>query len=283
MGNLIRNILSQLALNTGEVVTTEVITSSLGLPPGSSLGLLVIRSIVRGAAQTAVLGAYDDVVKRQISNLELLKVDSTFEIAEKTFWEFVEQEGEDNAGYGFDTNSLEYQSALETAEGILMQSMREFEHKKLEVLGRFYGRHLYKGSTQWEKIHLTMKMIDRLTYRQLILIRLICAGFPGRDKEMCITSPDVCVETMDLVTYGIWCAPGAFLDQNNSLPIQLNLLVATDYAKELYDELMLGSIDINEVNAVEATFNIRKSNIQKHYMSTMTIGDIENSTKWHEV
>lgn len=282
MGNLIRNILSQLALNTGDVVTTEVVASSLGLPPGSSVGLMAIKSIVKGAAQTAVLGAYDDITKRQITNLELTKVNETFNVAEQTFWEFVDKEGDTNVGYNFESYSSEYQSALETAEGILMQSMREFEHKKLGILGRFYGRHLYKGSTQWNRIHHTMKMTDRLTYRQLILIRLICDGFPGKDDEMCITAPDVCVEAMDLMTYGIWCAPGAFLDQNNSLPVQLNLLVPTDYAKELYDELMLGSIDESEVKTVEATFKIQSSDVKKHYMSTMTIDDIEDSSKWHE-
>ena len=282
MGNLIRNVLSQLALNTGEVISTESVATALGLPPGSSIGVLTLKSLVKGAAQTAVLGVYDDMMSRQISEIEHSKIDVTFNTAEKTFWEFVENEGDKNVGYGFTANSSDYHYALEVAEGVLIQSMREFEHKKLDILGRFYGRHLYMGSTQWNRIHHTMKMTDRLTYRQLILIRLICDGFPGRDKELCITTPDVCVEAMDLISYGIWSAPGSFLDQNNSLPIKLKFLVATDYAKELYEELMLGRIDISEVNSIEATFNIKNSAIQKHYMSTMRIGDIENSTKWHE-
>jgi hypothetical protein len=279
MGNLIRNILNQLAIGGAEVVTTEALSSSLGLPPGTGLAITTAKGIVKGVAQTAVLKAYDDICSRQISKLEVSKVNYAFDKAEKVFWEFVEKDGE-NAGYAFDAGSGEFENAMQVAEGFLLQSMREFEHKKLDVLGCFYGKSLYDGDNQWESIHHTLKMTDRLTYRQIVLIRLICEKFSGIDPSYCITAKDACVETMDLINFGIWATPGAYLSQDNSSPIVLETLAPTEYSFELYKKLMLERIPKDDIEQVKKTLCITKSDVANELLTVADKKQINNSMTW---
>lgn len=282
MNELIRNTLSQLVLGAVEKVDMKAVGSLLGLP--SELGdlLSVAKPLLKGTAQTAVLNVYDDIRHRQISLIEIAKVDYAFKKAEKVFWDFVEKEGEENAGYSFGAYSPEYEGARQAAEGFLMQSMKEFEHKKLDVLGSYYGRNMYYGNAQWEKIYQTQKMIERLTYRQIVLIRLISEHFNGEDPEHCITAPDASVEVMELLNYGIWKAPGAFLSQDNSQPIKLKSLVSTPYADQLNVELMLDKIEDAHIEHIMTTLRIEPS---ERVNQTLTLEDVTNmkdSMTWEE-
>lgn len=279
MGNLIRNILNQLAMGGAEVVTTEALSSTLGLPPGTGIAVAAAKGLVKGVAQTAVLQVYDDFCSRQISKLELSKVDYAFDVAEKVFWEFVDKEGE-NAGYTFDSASSEFENAMQVAEGFLLQSMKEFERKKLDVLGRFYGKSLYYGDNQWEAIHHTLKMTDRLTYRQIVLIRLICEKFQDIDPTCSITAKDACIETMDLVSFGIWATPGAYLSQNNSNPIRLETLTPTEYSFELYKKLMLERIPKEDVNKVIESLCIARLDSTDELLTVDDKKQINNSITW---
>lgn len=282
MSDLKKNILSQLTLGAVEQLAPEAIGTFLGLPPGLVTVIRASKSILKGAAQTAVLKMYDDICQRQISLIETAKVDYSFKMAEKVFWEFVDKEGGENAGYSFDTAGPEYEGARQAAEGFLMQSMKEFEHKKLDVLGRYYGRNLYYGNTQWESIYQTQKMIDRLTYRQIVLIRLISEHFNGEGPEHCITAPDACVEVMELLNYGIWKAPGAFLSQDNSQPIKLKSLVPTPYADKLNVELMLDKIEDADIKHILATLRIGPSESVNETLTLEDVTDMKDSMTWKE-
>lgn len=282
MNNLQRNTLSQLALGAVEKTDMKAVGLLLGLPPELTVLLSVAKPLFKGAAQTAVLKMYDDICQRQISLIETAKVDYAFKKAEKVFWEFVEKEGEEAAGYSFDAFSPEYEGARQAAEGFLMQSMKEFEHKKLDVLGSYYGRNMYYGNTQWERIYQTQKMIDRLSYRQIVLIRLISEHFKGEDPEHCITAPDACVEVMELLNYGIWKAPGAFLNQDNSQPIKLKSLVATPHADKLNVELMLDKIEEADIKHIKATLRIWPSENVNETLTLEDVTDMKDSMTWEE-
>lgn len=275
MGNLIRNILSQLALNTSDAILAGPLLTSLGLPPGTKLAASAVKAVIKGTAQTVALKAYDDIMERQLSEIEKTKVDRTFDVAEQTFWEYVEKEG-DNKGYSFDENSVEYHYALEVAEGVLMQSMCEFERKKLDVLGRFYGRSLYFGNEQWYGMYQTLKMTDRLTFRQIVSIRLICDRFHGVDAELSITAPDACVEIMDLVNYGIWMTEGTYFGLNNTSPITLKELEPTEFAHKLYKDLMLEKLSEEDIVKTLSTLGIKPTQDKRDVLSPMDKETINN-------
>lgn len=281
--SLFRNILNSLVQGTSDALVAEKMGVSAGLPPGTMATVVAAKSLIKGTAQTLALSVYDDIFDREISQIEVSKVNQTFDEAERVFWQFVEKEGENEAGYKFNGDSPEYQNALSVAEGIMFQSMREHERKKLNVLGAFYGKSLYEGKEQWEYLYHTLKMTDRLTYRQLVIIRLICDKFPGKDPEESITEPDACVETMDLLNFGIWGAPGAFLNPNNSNPIQLKILQPTDYARTLCKDMMLERLPEEELCHVLDTLKIKKSAINNELLSLEEVENVNDAITMHEL
>ena len=283
MSDLLKNILAQLSDEAVGNIAPEAIGALMGLPPGTTSGVVkASKALLKGASQTVVLKTYDDMFQRKISKLEAEKIEYSFQKAENVFWNFVDKEGDENAGYTFDKYSPDYESARQAAEGFLMQSMREFERKKLDVLGGFYGRNLYYGNVQWEYIFQTQKMIERLSFRQVVLIRLISERFPEINPELCITAPDACVEVMELINYGIWKAPGAFLSQDNSRPIPLKTLEPTSYAEKLNMELMLDDLEKTDVEHIIKTLKIGESANTNETFSMDELSEIKDSMSWEE-
>lgn len=283
MSELLRNILAQLSDEAVETIPSEAIGTLMGLPPGTTSGVVkVSKALLKGTSQTVVLKTYDDIFQRKISKLEAAKAEYSFKKAENVFWDFVDKEGDENAGYTFDKYSPDYESARQAAEGFLMQSMREFERKKLDVLGSFYGRNLYYGNDQWETIYQTQKMIERLSFRQIVLIRLISERFTGINPELCITAPDACVEVMELINCGIWKAPGAFLSQDNSRPIPLKTLEPTPYAEKLNVELMLDDLAKEDVEHIIKTLKVGESANTNETFSVNELSEIKDSLTWEE-
>ena len=283
MSELLKNILTQLSDEAVDTIAPEAVGALMGLPPATASSVVkVSKALLKGTSQTVVLKTYDDIFQRKISKLEAAKAEYSFQKAENVFWDFVDKEGDENAGYTFDKYSPDYESARQAAEGFLMQSMREFEHKKLDVLGSFYGRNLYYGNDQWEYIFQTQKMIDKMSFRQIVLIRLISERFPEINPALCITAPDACVEVMELLNYGIWKAPGAFLSQDNSRPIPLKTLEPTPYAAKLNVELMLDDLAEEDVEHIIKTLKIGESANTNETFSVDELSEIKDSLTWEE-
>ena len=283
MSELLKNILTQLSDEAVDTIAPEAVGALMGLPPATASGVVkVSKALLKGTSQTVVLKTYDDIFQRKISKLEAAKAEYSFQKAENVFWDFVDKEGDENAGYTFDKYSPDYENARQAAEGFLMQSMREFERKKLNVLGSFYGRNLYYGNDQWEYIFQTQKMIEKLSFRQIVLIRLISERFPEINPELCITAPDACVEVMELINYGIWQAPGAFLSQDNSRPIPLKTLEPTSYAEKLNVELMLDDLAEEDVEHIIKTLKIGEAATTNETFSMDELREIKDSLTWEE-
>lgn len=274
----VKNVLTQVSNDAVEAIVPETIGALMGLPQGTISGVLrVSKSLLKGTAQTIVLNVYGDMFQRNISELEKSKVEQTFKKAQNVFWEFVEKDGANNAGYLFDISSPEYEGARQSAEGFLMQSMREFERKKLDVIGCYFGRNMYYGKTQWEQIFQTQKMIERLTYRQVVLIRLISEHFPGINQEYSITSSDACVEVKELFNYGIWKTTAAYFGEDKSQPILIKELVPTKYADNLKNDLMLDKISAKDVEHIIETLKIGKAPSVGESFSSKDLREIQDS------
>lgn len=113
-------------------------------------------------------------------------------------------------------------------------------------------------------MHQIITMTGLLTLRQIVMIRLIAEGFPGIDKELCITNPSACVETNRLLDYGIWRTEGAAFGVDDSGRIKLSFLRSTDYAKKVKDALMLDQLSDDDVErTVESLCLMEKGDTRK--------------------
>ena len=114
-------------------------------------------------------------------------------------------------------------------------SANKFSQARIDSVGKTF----YKGNNDWQDMHQIIMMAGTLTYRQVVLIRLICEGFKGISPEMFVTNPSACVEINRMRDYGLWMTDMAMFKNDASATIQVKLLKPTNYTQMVYDALML--------------------------------------------
>lgn len=249
------------------------IMTSIGHPEA-----LMLSPFVKGAFIGVMNTCYDDIRERSLSKIESKKADDVTKIALETFYELADKDGVTPVSLQIEEGQIEY--AFEASEDLMLTAIRQSEHTKVEILGRYYGQEFYKGTSNWQDMHQMISMAGTLTLRQLILIRLISEGFNGLDRSMYITNPSACVEINHLRNYGIWKTDGAMLGIDESRPLQLSLLQPTEYATIVCDSLMLKRLSDQDVNRTLDTLQLYRDGsktelitAEEYHMFTKGLGE----------
>ena len=168
--------------------------------------------------------------------------------------------------------------AMEVAEHATMEAIRQSEQKKIDVIGQYYGKRFYQGPADWQDMHQIITMAGSLTYRQMVLIRLICDGFDGISSEMFITNPSACVEINRMQDYGLWMTDMAMFKDDSSAKLQIKLLKPTRYAKMVYDALMLEKLSDDDIKRTMESLAISE---EGEPAEGITKEDYEAATTWN--
>ena len=236
----------------------------------------VLTPFVRGATIGLMNTLYDDVTKRSLSERENEKVDLLSKTSLQTFMELAEKDGVTAISMQIDEGQLQY--AYEVSEDLMLTAIRQSQQKKVEILGRYYGGSFYKGNVDWQDMHQIIMMAGTLTFRQIVLIRLICEGFGGVSPEMFITKPSACVEINRMQDYGLWMTDMAMFKEDSSAKIQIKLLKPTEYAKMVYDALMLEKLSDDDI---KRTLESLMLSDEGEPAEGITKEDYEAATMWH--
>lgn len=159
-------------IDTSIDVTGSAAGTGLGLllagPGGALLGAAagpVITSVVKLMAveiKTRIIGNREEVRIGAALTYALIKIEEKFK-----------EGNEINSKYLDDNLHNQTRStAKETLEGILLTAQREYEEKKLKYIGNLYGNVLFKEYNRAFIISL-IRMIEPLSYRQLVIIKVI--------------------------------------------------------------------------------------------------------------
>ena len=231
-------------MNRDSDVVKSVINSVVGSLAQSSITLISaalgtpvsphIAALFTGGVQGIIMDFYHEMSSRRLTEREFKKVD-----------EFAEKDQLQSFSITLDDSQM--QNTCEVAEHICMEAIRQSETKKQEVLGRYYGYRFYHGPADWQDMHQIVSMTGTLTFRQIVLIRLICDGFNGYNPEWFITNPSACVEVNRLQDYGLWLTEMARFKDDSSANIQLKVLKPTSYAHMVYEVLMLDRLSDDDV------------------------------------
>lgn len=234
-----KNIVSEYA---GKVVETTfpAIAVAVGFPAA-----VVATPFVKGLVLGVIERCFNYNAKKTLSIRETMNLYKVSRVALQTFKELADKDGVVAWEMRMDPSNEEY--ALEVAEHVTMEAIRQSEQKKLEVIGRYYGKRFYQGPADWQDMHQIITMAGALTYRQMVLIRLICEGFEGISPEMFITNPSACVEINRMQDYGLWMKDMAMFKDDSSAKLQIKLLKPTRYAKMVYDALMLEKLSDDDI------------------------------------
>jgi hypothetical protein len=106
------------------------------------------------------------------------------------------------------------------------------------------------GNADWQDMHQMITMVGTLSFRQIVMIRLISEYFKDLNGKLFVGNPSACVEINRLKDYGIWQTEGAAFGINDSAPIQLYNIIPTDYCDFVSEDLMLDAISEEDVKMV---------------------------------
>ena len=252
----------------GKIVGTSVGTLVgefvLSLDPTLAGGttLLLSKAISESCSASIAQSMYDDIRKRtaSVSEHQTKKIEMVFEIARKKFVELLAKsmDTEHLVTIDFQLDKSVEKQAFGAAEHVFVASMNQYNVKKLEVLGKLYGKAFFEDKRNFDDLHLAIDIADRWSYRQILLLYLICNDCCGLAKELYITDSRICIELRRLQNDGVWFIDGVPLSIDNSMPIQVAQLRPTEFAKELYQELVLDDILVDDVKEIMKDFRLAK-------------------------
>lgn len=276
---LIHNVSkTAIAQGTGEAVSNgfRILMNAIGIPQAT-----IFTPLVRGATIGVMNTCYDDVTQRALSKMENEKVDIVTKTAIQTFMEFAEKDGVIAMNMQIEEGQLQY--AYEVSEGLIMTAIRQSQKKKVEVLGRYYGKSFYKDKTDWQDMHQMISMVGNLTFRQIVMIRLISENFRDLDTKLFIHNPSACVEINRLKDYGIWQTSGAAFGINESWPLQLESIIPTDYSEKVNEALMLERLSEDDIKRTVESLWLSKEGTPERMLTEEEYKEFKRRTEWQEL
>lgn len=237
--SLKKSIVTEIAGTATERAFVAMATAA-GLP-----ALAIATPLAKGLTLGLVENCFNDCAQMTLSVNEKKKLNRVSTIALQTFMELAEKDGVVAWEMNIDPAYMDY--AYEAAEHATLEAIKQSEKKKIDVLGRFYGQKFYKGDSDWQDVHQIITMVGELTYRQIVLIRLISEGFKGIDTKLFISNPSACVEVNRLRDFGIWQTEGAAFGINKSWAIQLDYIIPTFFSDKVSKSLMLYRLSDDDI------------------------------------
>lgn len=270
MGNEVKkNIVTEV---TGALIDSGFATlaTAAGFPP-IALASPFAKGLILGLIETC----YNDCAQKTMSVSESKKFERVSKVALQTFGELAEKDKV--VAWELNMDPAYFGYAYEVAEHATMEAIRQSERKKVDVLGRFYGSQFYKGNSDWQDMHQVITMVGVLTYRQIVMIRLISEGFEKLDGNLFVSNPYACVEINRLKDYGIWQTEGAAFGINESWAIQLKSIIPTRYSDQVSKALMLDRLSEDDVKRTIETLRLTTEGEQQR---TITEEDYRKHTEW---
>lgn len=181
-----------------------------------------------------------------------------------TFNGMINDMGKDNTCNENPETESWYDSAYEIAENLFIKAANESQTKKLIISGRFFGREMALNNTKWESIYFLTNLFSQLSYRQIIMIKLLVEYIPQRPKSkgnvpewLELKETTTIMEFQQLLTLGMF-----EVGENSVAWATIDLsafdffsdIHSTDLAHEIYQRFMLDKIPFSEVEAITKTF-----------------------------
>lgn len=206
-----------------------------------------------------------DVVSRQLSDMQKAKVNEVREYAILTFYKLAEENGwEDNGSEG----DAYTQTIAESIEDVFNKAVNESRKAKRILLGALLGSTMYYSNSShpdMENFFYISTIIDRLTFRQLCLLRMIGNKFQDiKDDyhDLCITDKVTISELNDLKSQDLWQPLFGHMGgpKENEHPIPLVYIFPTKTTLDLVPAIIFPDEINNDYNRVIESLGIKSIN-----------------------
>ena len=235
-------------MGTNEKRLVNEIVGSTALQLALSLtGLPFVPQIILGSTPAVIRyvsectrQVYDDVLSRQLSAKQRQRL---YSFSENAYIQFIKRIKNDGwTGVEHPEAGPYLNNLFESQEFAIIKALQESQTKKDIFYGVYWGNVIYEHDEHWEDQHFIISLLSKLSFRQLILVKLIVEGFAERNKDMFITRPEISIELSELQSLGLWGTYGIEITQSLDNSRSLQHIRVTDFGKSFYNKLDLASI-----------------------------------------
>lgn len=249
-----QNIMGSLGDLTVETIpaTAPLLLNSLGIIVNPTSVLLVTK-MAKFMWKVGLIDVFKDYESNHMSNLQQNKLEDVKTYALKTVYQLMEKEGYDDShpeSASYTHNFIDYSSDL------LDKALKEGRQAKRFFLGAYLGSTIYTLNTSlpnWDNVFYLSSLIDRLTLRQIILIKLLTDGFNNiedHDDLICVTNKVAISELKELASQNMWIGLISYQPDPTYKAIPLKYILPTDLAMELISSTPLPDCINQSINDV---------------------------------
>lgn len=240
-------------------VSTPIL-NALGIPITPQAMVIIGKSlkIILKMGVPKVLKDYQD---RQLSQIQKERLEDVKSVSIKTIYHLIEKNGWED----FHPESDQYtQYAIEYIEEMVNKAINENRQSKRLVLGAFLGSTMYKLSSStpnWDNVFYLSSLIDRLTMRQIILVKLMVDKFnkinDSKRDLICITNKVAISELKELSNQNLWCGLIGYMPDPTHIAIPLKFICPTDIAIELIGSMEFPQSLQSNVNDIVISLDLK--------------------------
>ncbi len=240
-------------------LTAPALLNTMGITV-SSTSILLITKMAKFLWDVGVINVFADYESRHLSNIQQKKLDDIKTYALKAVYQLMEKEGYDD----LHPESATYtQNIIEYSEDIIFKAINEARQNKRILLGSYLGSTiytLYSSTPNWDNVFYLSSLIDRLTLRQIILIKLVINHFDkiedGEDL-VCVTNKVAISELKELANQNLWVGLISYQPDPTYIAIPLKYMYPTELAEELMDSILIPDSIEQSINDIIKSLDLK--------------------------
>lgn len=231
------------------------------VPPPTSFAVGLASKVI---AKWTMANVCHELSQRNMTDRQKEKMSVFAESAVRTFYELMDKGQAGNNNYDSPESDEWRENAYEIAENLFLKAANECQAKKLTIQGSYFGREMFYGTSSWMEIYFLTNLYHELTFRQIIMIKLLVERISPRPKKERQNTEEL--EFNNSTTYmefQVLAVKGMFEVGEDSVgwaSIDLSSLdyssdiYTTDLAIDFYDKFILKDIKQEIVDEIVRTF-----------------------------
>ena len=268
---------------TTDIVSVSTpILISLGIPI-TPQATVVIGKTLKMLLKMGVPKVFKDYQSRMLSPMQKDRLEDIKNISIKTVYELIEKNGWEDSHPESDQYT---QYIIEYTEELLNQVINESRQAKRVFLGTYLGSTLYNlnnSSPKWDNVFYLSSLINRLTIRQIILLKLIVNHYDGindtMDNMICVTNKVAISELKELSSLNMWVGLIGYMPDPTNIAIPLKYMCATNLSKELVESVPIPESLQRNVDDIIKSLELKPYNMTglPQFFQNMILTKVNNS------
>lgn len=213
----------------------------LGIPASSS-AIIIIGKSLKMFLKYGIPNVFKDFQSRPLSPVQKDRLDEVKVETIRTVYRLIEKNGWDD---NHPESSLYIQNYIEYADDLVNKAVNESRHTKRLLIGAYLGSTIYTKNCQepdWDNVFYLSSLMDKLTVRQVVLLKLIADEFSmidEREDVICITNKVAISELKEIANQNMWVGRFSCQPDPTYMAIPLRYICPTDLTKEFISSMLM--------------------------------------------